>query len=237
MGFFDLFKKKPQRQQHKEPDDFNPLDINSVIGYVKRQKPDASAEDVAKIIGKLAEPDADQDHLTPEGDLPWGWITVHKDFSEKISNEYRYFLNSWIESRKQSPRLEYAALKSFVRYMEEVRSLCKSKGECYEYWRISLFDDEYFNRRKLDLDRIGQNIENMETAYQKKQALEREIVPTLEKELLKIIYESPGILQKDLYKMFDADLKNYIQELLYFSEKNGKIVREKSGNTYKLFTK
>lgn len=175
--------------------------------------------------------------LTTEGELPWGWPYANKDFMERIETEYKFFLNSWIESRKQPPRLEYAALKSFVQYMNDTKRLCKSKGECYEFWLTSCFDDDYLNVRTAELKKMGQNLSALETAYQKKQSFEKNVLPTLESELLKIIREQPGVMQKDVYKMFPAEAKSYVQEKLYFADKNGIITREKCGNTYRLFAK
>ena len=59
----------------------------------------------------------------------------------------------------------------------------------------------------------------------------------LDKKILRIIKNSPGVLQKDIYSLFDPKKKPRIQEKLRDAEDNGVIVREKSGNTYKLFTK
>lgn len=159
MGLFNLFKKKPQQPQHNEElSDFNPLDINSVIGYIKENKPDATEQDVVNIISKLAEPDEDQEHLTPDGDLPWGWFSVHKDFTDRISSEYKYFLNSWLESRKLSPHEEYTALKSFVIYMNDAKVLCGEKGECFLYWLESLFDDSYLLKQTSRLKKLEEKL-------------------------------------------------------------------------------
>lgn len=231
MGLFDVFRKKPQRPVSEN---FNPLDINSVITWYKRQNPKATEKDVLHFVSKLAEPDPDQEHLTSDGGLPWGWQYAHKDFTERISSEYRYFLNAWTESRKQSPRNEYAALKSFVMYMNDARRLCKSKGECYEYWLTICFDDDYLSKRTADLERLKQNLDELEATFQKKKEIEAKL-PNLEKRLLEIIKKNSGILQKDIYKLFEPEEKNYVQERLYYAEKANIISREKSGNTYKLY--
>lgn len=239
MGLFDFFRKKKVATHQETPkvDDFNPLNIDSVIGYVKVQKPDASAQEVANIITKLAEPEEDQEHLTPDGDLPWGWYTAHAEFTSKVDNEYNHYLDTWLKSRYSNPTEEYQALKSFIQYMEDTQKLCASKGECYEYWLTCCFDDKYISMRKADLEQLGNNLEVLTAEYNKKVAFERDVLPTLEKDLISIIKGNPGILQKDIYKMFDPVAKSYIQEKLYFFGKSGKITREKSGNTYKLSVK
>ena len=68
---------------------------------------------------------------------------------------------------------------------------------------------------------------------EKKQSLLNDM--DLGKTLKDIITKNPGILQSDVYKMFDPLLKDSISEWLYFSDKDGKIRREKSGRTYQLF--
>ncbi|BFN03869.1 hypothetical protein [Clostridium tetani] len=57
------------------------------------------------------------------------------------------------------------------------------------------------------------------------------------KELINIISKNEGILQKDIYKKFKPYFKDTIQSTLYFMDKNKEIIREKFGNTYKLYIK
>lgn len=179
----------------------------------------------------------DMRYLTADGDLPWGWYTANADFTGKIGAEYKYFFDAWYESRGKSPRETYAALKSFVLYMNDAKKLCHSMGECFEYWLGDCFTDEYLSERTKELNCLEQNLPALEADYEKKIWFENSVLPSLEKDLLAIVKENPGVLQKDIYKMFDPMARSYIQEKLYFCEKSGSITREKSGNTYKLFVK
>lgn len=237
MGLFDFFKKKAPQPQQAETEDFNPLDMNSVIGYIKAQKPSASEQEVADIISKLAEPEEDQDHLTTDGDLPWGWISVHKKEIQKYETQYNKAWSEWFNKRSASPREHMIALESFVECMAKLKKQLEKRGECYNYWRDTLFTDDFLDRWSKELDSIKENIEILQQEFEEKQAFEANVLPTLEKELLKIIKEQPGILQKDIYKLFNPVAKSYISETLYQAGKSGKIIREKSGNTYKLFPK
>lgn len=237
MGLFNLFKKKPQQQQRNEPVDFNPLDINSVIGYIKEEKPDATEQDVVNVISKLAEPDEDQEHLTPEGDLPWGWCSTHVKETRRYTTQYKKFWSAWHDSRSASPREHMAALEAFVDYMNRTKKLLAKKGECFNYWRDELFTDDYLDRWSKELDEMKANIDNLEQEYEAKKAFESNVLPTLEERLLTIIKKNPGILQKEIYKMYAPEAKKYIQEKLYYAEKAQKIIREKCGSTYKLFIK
>lgn len=60
-------------------------------------------------------------------------------------------------------------------------------------------------------------------------------IENLQYELLKIISDNPGILQKDIYNFFDTYLKSEVQSKLYDMDSHKKIYREKYGNTYKLY--
>lgn len=89
------------------------------------------------------------------GELPWGWATHHKDFTEPLQNQCRYFINIWIESRKLPVKEQYAALKSFVLFLNDAKNLASSKGECYFKWFQDIIaDDEYISKRQAELDAL-----------------------------------------------------------------------------------
>lgn len=89
------------------------------------------------------------------GELPWGWVTRNKEFCERIQGEYSYFLNAWVQSRYKTPLEQYSALKSFVVYLEDVEKLCKSKGECFDFWfREILTSKGYMEKRKKELEKL-----------------------------------------------------------------------------------
>ena len=87
-----------------------------------------------------------QEEQLENGQLPWGWIARHHEF----------FLQNWTSTFGDNPNKTYDALKSFVLYMQDVRSLCQSKGECYEEWSKILFTDDYFEKRKQELKELEQ---------------------------------------------------------------------------------
>lgn len=239
MGLFNRFKKESNHTKNGEKSgDFNPLDMNSVIAWYKRNNPNATEKDILKFVSKLAEPDSDQEHLTADGDLPWGWYTVHAGFIKPTEKEYKRLLNKWLESRKKTPKELATALGAFVDYMVSVKKVCAKKGECFDFWRKAvLFDDDYLSKQEADLKKLKQNMQVLECDYRQKQTFEKKELPGLEKRLLKIIRENQGITQTDIYKMFPSEAKSYIQEKLYYAEKAHTIAREKSGSTYKLFIK
>ena len=100
------------------------------------------------------------DKLTKDGELPWGWIYQHKDFTDKINGEYTHFLNTWLDSGNKSPKEQYQALKSFVLYLKDAEKLCKSKGECYEFWFYEILaTKDYIEKRTSELEELSANLE------------------------------------------------------------------------------
>lgn len=168
------------------------------------------------------------DKLTEDGVLPFGWISYNREFTDAINNEFSYLLNNWIESRTSSIKDRRSALKTFILYMEDVKKLCRSKGECFEFWFDEILTGKgYLEKRKKELNYI-------ETHYNNLVELENE-KSSLSTELLKYIKNHNGILQKDICKDFNPDLKPHIQNMLYQWDKEGTIKRIKKGNTYVIF--
>lgn len=237
MSLFNLMKKKKTvtKAETDISEDFNPFDISSLVNYYKTNNPKATETDVLNFITKLSEPEEDQEHLTAEGDLPWGWFQVHDKDIDPIKTEYKKLWQFWFDNRTNSPCVRVESLKPLVQFMVETKKLCKEKGECFNYWRDILFTNEFLKDRKEELKELENNLQELENAYQKKMAIERDLVPILGSKLLSIIESDPGIMQKDIYKMFDPEARSYIQSELYSAEKACKIKREKSGNSYKCF--
>ena len=99
-----------------------------MFGFLKKKNTAPQPENVK--TNSLGEP---LDKLV-DGDLPWGWLYANKDFTDKITAEYRHFLQCWWEEIGKDPRRECAALKSLLQYMDDVQQLCDQKGECFAFW-------------------------------------------------------------------------------------------------------
>lgn len=234
MGLFGLFSKKKKQtletQEPEIPDDFNPLDIDSVIRYIKKRKPGISDKEAWVIFEKVCAPDKDQDHLTPDGKLPYGWYSVHKDFIEKIESEYNAIADKYYDSRNKGVLNEFSALKAYVVYMKDVEKLCCKKGECFALWASICV------ARPNTIQLLEEKLQNMESNLDELLKTER-IMNKLRIELPKVISAKSGILQTDIYKLFDSDIKPHIRETLRLMEREGLITREKSGRTYSLYSK
>lgn len=221
MGIFKLFKKKsktPKDLSKSEnlEDITNTLLKNNMISVPKDDNHNTFGGSLDKLV---------------DGDLPWGWVAHKKDFIEPIEKEYSYFLQSWLDARNGSPKELYSALKSFVRYMEDVKRLCSSKGKNFECWcNTILIKDEYFNIRKEELEDLSTKWAEMQKEYELKQKL----LSTLPDDLMDFLNDNNGILQSDVYKHFRPVVKSEIQSLLYEWGETGKIKKEKSGRSYKI---
>ena len=88
-------------------------------------------------------------------------------------------------------------------------------------------------KRKKELEELEEHYDELV----RQDEIKENALPTLKADLLEIIKNNNGILQTELYKMFDTSLKNDISTELYYLCKDGYIAREKSGKTYKLFVK
>ena len=206
MGLFDFLKKKAPVQ--KQP------------ARTARAKTNSFGERI--------------DRLTPEGELPFGWIAHNQEFTNKIENEYTHFLNMWIDSRKKSPIEQYSALKSFVLYLEDVERLCKAKGECFEFWYYNILtSNDYIEKRRSELEKLKANFDKLQSDFRKRS----DRLPNLDKRIVKMLIDNPGILQSEFIKMFDQVIQNDVREKLYFLEKRGELERTKSGRSYILHYK
>lgn len=203
MGLFDFFKKNK-----KENTNTTHFDIFVKTGTKPTPKTDV-----------------DMEHLTAEGELPWGWILHNNDFLSQIGGEFTYFLNMWLDASKKSPKELYLALKSFVEYLESAEKLCKSKGECFEFWYYQvLTSPDYLENRRNELKELTANLDELQQIYEKKQELFPAVV-----ELLKA---NDGILQSEFKHLFDEPFQNDVSNILYHLHKEGKLERIKEGRTY-----
>ena len=175
--------------------------------------------------------DTNYENGDDEDIFPQGWFYQNKAFIDKISTEYSYFLENWVDSKQKDVRTQYGALKSFVIYLQDIEKLCKSKGELFYTWFTEILTTpSYLDMRKEEL-RIFQSELNQRLVDEKEY---NEAMDGIDEKLIQIINESPGILQKDLYALFTPLVKKEIQSTLYQLDKNSLIQREKVGNTYKL---
>lgn len=172
----------------------------------------------------------DLEHLDENGELPIGWRYENRSLIEPMEMIRRYLLEKYIEEKAKGVLAKYAAFKSYVSYLVDLQKSCADKGECFAKWFNDLVCDPILlDNYKADLKSMEDNIEEL---------LKKEkVIKKLKEDLLEIIKEEPGVVQSELYKRFDAELKTDISNELYWFSTKGVITREKSGRSYKLFIK
>ena len=211
MGFFGIFKKRTSKSTNTDFE--KAVATFHIVTSPKKTKPTICDECL--------------DRLDEDGDLPFGWFTKNKEFTDKIESEYSYFLHLWIDAQKKPPRELYAALKSFVLFLEGAEKLCVSKGECFEFWWYEIIaSKEYIGLRKKELQELTDNLNERQAIYEALQNLDVKIVTLLK--------ENDGILQSDFIKMFDDPFQDTVRDILYKMSKSGEIERVKQGNSYLL---
>lgn len=154
MGIFDLLKMKKVEKQK----DFNTLSGSGMIDYIRSNLKEPTDENVLKVLQKAAQPDADQEHLTAEGDLPWGWHTknlpIVKPYETEIAN-----IAVALKGLKGTERI--AQLEKLISFYNEYKCFCYRKNECY----IKYFSDMWehcHNSRCKDFEYITPYIEELE---------------------------------------------------------------------------
>ena len=216
MGLFDLFKKKETKKDTVR--NSGALIEDNFTIHINSEQTVTSDEDLE-----------DFEHLTPEGDLPWGWFTHNKEFVDKMEAEHSYFLHKWIDARNKSPKELYSALKSFVSYLDDLQKLCKQKGECFVFWFDNIIaSPEYIEKRKNELQYLIDNFEKIQHDHDRKTAW----LSVLDNEIIKNLQENDGILQSDFIKLFDETVHADVSSKLYHMAKSGEIERIKSGRSY-----
>lgn len=228
MKLFDFLNKNKKENLN------DVLSGKGLVQYIQSNISNPTEKNVLKVLETIAKPDDDMEHLTAEGELPWGWHSQNKDFTSKIESEYSYFLNMWLDARNKAPKELHSALKSFILYLEDVESLCKSKGECFEFWFYEILTTpEYIEKRKEEFAELSDCLEEKQELFLKRQTL----LCDLETRIIEKLIEHEGILQTEFVKLFDPIVQNDIKDKLYFLSKDEKIERIKSGRSYTLHNK
>lgn len=218
-----IFGKKKKEKQN----DFDLLSGQGMIDFIKTNLDNPTDENVLKALKKMG--DRDLEHLTPEGELPFGWVTANKDFIEPMDKK----LSSLIQNVDcSSIDSEIEGLSKVLGFCESYKHECESKGECFLYyynWMHGENENSGIEYRQQRLNYLRDNYEHLKDIEQKKKNLDHC--------LYNFLLSNNGILQKNIYKNFDKELKEEIQGKLYQWHNSGKIERIKTGNSYAIHVK
>lgn len=113
---------------------------------------------------------------------------------------------------------------------------CTLGGDYFEYFYESWETcregkpdgPSYVSKYETKLEYLKANYDQLKA----KEEARSQNLPNLEQSLITYIKTNQPILQTDIYKQFDASVKDDIKEISYFAEKANQIKREKFGRTY-----
>lgn len=149
MGIFDLLKKKgsPNKSTNaKAPDnELGALSSNSLVSFIRSNLDDPSDENVLKAIDLLAKPADDLEHLTPEGELPWGWHTKYKSVLKQYEDQ---IIQTAVDLRRMSGTERIAQLEKLVSLYNEYKRFCYGKDECHAKYFSDMWEHCHNSRCK-----------------------------------------------------------------------------------------
>ena len=167
------------------------------------------------------------------------------DFEDKLySEEKNIYLIFDIDKRIEQ-------CQKVINIFNKFKNFCykKSKGgmiyfqDTWEFMHNSKNDCfSYIDEIEAYLEKLIKNYDEEKIILEKEKNKQVKITQYLqehnpEEEFLSLLKNKPGILQKDIYKNFDSDIKDVFKPLPRTLEKAGKIKRIKSKNSYQLFIK
>lgn len=176
MGILDLFKKKdldetpPSTWLPTPPPVYDYDRTRPKEDAMKRFQKTNDLKEMGQILaenGVISVPKDNNhntlgqslEHLDENGELPFGWAYHNKKFTDKIENEFSYFLKCWTNVRGKDTLKEYTALKSLIVYIKDAEKLCKSKGECFSKWFSDcVADREYLKKREIELKQLQDSL-------------------------------------------------------------------------------
>ena len=125
-----------------------------------------------------------------------------------------------IETYYDFKRECYKKNECFAKYFADMWEHCSnSRNDDFEY--ITPFEDEL------------KEIESNYAELLRNERVVRNAIPSLRNEIIGIVSRhNEGILQTDIYKMFDDSLKDTIRDEIYQCCKDDLITRDKQGRTY-----
>lgn len=146
------------------------------------------------------------------------------------------------ELSKENIELAIVQGNEFFKIVNKFKNFCKTYGDegikyFNQMWNTSSNSDKSFITIR---EEFFNNMVNNKTELQEKINLKKKkeiLLKNIDEKILKEIKNNDGILQKDLFLLFDPDIKSNISKILINLEKSEKIIRVKRGNSYQLFIK
>jgi hypothetical protein len=216
MGLFGVFKRKRKEtvlNELKQAEDFGAIaKILSDNGLISKPK-----DNFHNTLGE------DLRHLTPDGELPFGWLVYYQDFTgekgRKIADKWKAVRNAVLTQDKLDAYRDYFAT------IASVGEECKEAGECHYKWFCENFlESVSYNEEVKDYRRLKADAPSL--------IKHENLLSTLEYDVMAKLRECNGIIQSEFLKTFDPLIKDEVSAFLRESARTGKIERTKSGRSY-----
>ena len=93
------------------------------------------------------------DRLDKDGNLPFGWVTHNKNYVDMIEADLKPFRQAIIDAKTDVEK--YAALKSFLLFLQDGKKHYSEIGECVgKYFESYICDSMEASQRKEEFERI-----------------------------------------------------------------------------------
>ena len=199
----------------------------------KAFKSDVEAEDAKQ--SEIKAQTTKSKATVPDTEIPWGWVTANRGFIEPRDSKLADLMQIAANTREIDKKIN--ALKDLITYYHTYRQECEERGG--DFYKYFLGMHVYVNGKKdFLINKWQTELKNLEDGYldvKEKEDVIAKAKPTLKADIIAVIQSNQGILQKDLYSHFDPLLKEEIYATLYELLKEGKLTKEKCGNSNKLF--
>ena len=173
------------------------------------------------------------DRLEPDGSLPFGWIAHNKKFVQRVQDEDSRDLESVYASNEPTKKCE--AMRKYILGLEDKKKRYRKMGACEgKYFEYYICEAASVENLKKEYTRLKANLKAEQKEYERMKHVQEVVFPKLRAELIVLIKDNPGILQTEAYKHFDPDVKNYVSGVLSNMDRDGEVIRKKSGRTYSL---
>lgn len=99
----------------------------------------------------------DLDHLTPEGELPFGWMAHNKEIVKKMDDEW-FFFRSAVD-HASDPIKKYGAMKSYLLYLEDGKKHYTDMNECVgKYFEQYYCDNPFTDKIRVQFPKLEKEL-------------------------------------------------------------------------------
>ena len=129
----------------------------------------------------------------------------------------------------ENPDNTLESYKERVQLAKDFKTFCELKGEGGKLWYQEYYNTD-INDAELELYRYENNDYENELTYYKESQRKKKLNAEIKSKILTLAAQENGVLQKDIYEMFNPEDKNTIKNIVEKLVANNIIIKEKQGN-------